>query len=70
MIIKLDDDQKRALAERLVREGYLVRDQDGRYLLTRDGNLAGQMLYACAVWHQQEGEKLAGSQPVAAPKSH
>jgi hypothetical protein len=35
---ELSDNDKRALAERLVRDGYLHKDERGRYLLTLDGH--------------------------------
>jgi hypothetical protein len=52
---ELSDEDKRALAERLVRDGYMHKDERGRYLLTLDGHLAFAMLAAVAVWHAHEG---------------
>jgi hypothetical protein len=54
----MTDADKRALAERLVQCGFLHKDERGRYLLTLDGQLAGAMLAAVAVWHAQEGEEV------------
>jgi hypothetical protein len=51
---KLSDEDKRLVAQRLVRDGYLIKDQAGRYLLTELGNAAGLMLFACAAWHERE----------------
>jgi DNA-binding IclR family transcriptional regulator len=53
----LSDEDKRALAERLVRDGYLRQDDRGRYWLTPTGHCAGAMLAAVAMWHAQEGDQ-------------
>jgi hypothetical protein len=51
---QLSDDEKRALCERLEGWGLVRRDEQGRFRITQDGNVAGCMLYAMAIFEEAE----------------